>query len=84
MKEKTLTIKDLYVSDEFIAGLKAGRKFNVGMINNIITESRKPITIDIYSWMYIEKNNIILIHEIYDDEKYIRTDEIKIPKRLLF
>ena len=83
MIEKRLTIKDLYASDDFIAGLKAGRKFSAQTIYKIIPESREPITIDEYNWIYVEKSNIILIHEIYNGEKYIRTEKIKIPKRLL-
>ncbi len=82
--KKELTIKDLYASDDFIAGLKAGKRFPAQMIYKVIPESREPITIDEYNWIYVEKANIILIHEIYDGTKYIRTDEIKIPKRLLF
>ena len=83
-KNKKLTIKDLYASNDFIAGLKVGKRLNINVIYKIIPESRDPITIDTYNWIYIRKTNIILIHEIYDNKKYIRTDEIKIPKRLLF
>ena len=59
-------------------------KKQIQAIYKIIPESREPIIIDEYNWIYIKKSNIILIHEIYDGKKYIRTDEIKIPKRLLF
>lgn len=81
--KKELTIKDLYASDDFVEGLKAGRKMSPKLINEIIKEKKEPIELDKHTWFYIEKKNIILVHEIYIDNKYIRTDQIKISKKLL-
>lgn len=84
VEEKKLKIKDLYASDDFIAGLEAGRKISPKVFNKIIRERNKPITLGEHTWFYISENYLYIIHEIYDGEKYIRTDEIKLPKRLLF
>lgn len=83
MKNK-LTIKDLYASDEFIAGLEAGRKISPRVYNSIIHERSKPITLDEHTWFYVEKTHLIIVHEIYDGQKYVRTHQIKLPKRMLF
>jgi hypothetical protein len=32
-------------------------------------------------WYYLTKDSIDLIHEIWHDNKYVRTDQIKIPLR---
>lgn len=72
----------MYASDDYVAGLKAGQKFSP-QTYKLIPESRAPIAIDNHNWMYIDKTKIILVHEIYDKDQYIRTDQIVIPKRLL-
>ena len=57
-------------------------------INNLIKVKSSPIDLadtTLYkTWMYIEERKIVIVHEIWDkDCKYIRTDQIKIPKRKL-
>ena len=79
-----MTIEDLYASDDYVAGLEAGKRISPKTIQKVIPEQRKPITLEEHTWFYIEKTHLIIIHEIYDGEQYLRTDKIYLPKRLLF
>ena len=83
MNEKQIKLKDLYVSDDFINGLKTGKKFAPNTTRSIILEKRKPIVLDKNTWLYIEKTKIIVVHEIYEGGKYLRTDQIILPKKML-
>ena len=42
--------------------------------------SRCPQNIDKHSWYYEYKHYIVVIHEIYDGDRYLGTDQIRIPK----
>lgn len=79
MKEQKITIDDLYVSDDFLDGFKKGKT-----IQNVTLQIDKPITLDAHTWFYVEYDYIIIIHEIYNNDAYIRTDTIRLPKKLLF
>ena len=83
MKNKHLTIKDLYASNDFIKGLEAGKKIPPTLIIKIIPERNEPIEIDKHTWFYIDKTKISIVHEIYIDNKYIRTDQFSITKKSL-
>ena len=51
---------------------------------NIGKQSRKPQNIGKHDWYYERPNNLLLIHEVRDlYGAYIRTDQIKIPWRLI-
>lgn len=40
-----------------------------------------PVNIDQYNWFYAYPAHMLFVHEVRDGEKYIRTDQIKIPWR---
>ena len=44
----------------------------------------EPIGIDEHNWFYIEKKKVVVVSEIFnEDNKYIKTIQITIPKRPL-
>ena len=45
--------------------------------------SRYPQSVNENFWYYEEDNKIICVYDIYDKNKYIRTDQISIPKHML-
>ncbi len=50
-----------------------------------VKASRSPQNIGDEDWYYEEPNNLLLIHEVRDKntKEYIRTDQIKIPWRMI-
>jgi hypothetical protein len=45
--------------------------------------SLAPQSIDKRNWYYEDKNSIEIIHEVYVEGTYLRTDSIKIPLKML-
>ncbi len=45
--------------------------------------SPEPQQIDEHNWYYEYPDGITVIHEIWQGEQYFKTDEFKIPNRLL-
>src|SRR6266581_2581164 len=41
--------------------------------------SLEPIQIDKSNWYYEEHRGLLLVHEVRDGEKYVRTEQITIP-----
>ena len=51
-------------------------------INNN-TRNSNPTTIDERTWFYKEKDGISLLHEIYEDDVYVKTVSIIMPEVLI-
>ena len=79
-KLKEMTINDLFVSEDWEKGYRVGLQDGKLALpkNRAKSISLEPITIDEHNWYYEEKDGITLVHEIYNKEKYIRTDLIKL------
>lgn len=45
--------------------------------------SRMPQTIDEENWYYEHRSHILLVHEVRTADSYIRTDQIKIPWKMI-
>lgn len=43
--------------------------------------SREPQDLGRHDWYYEEKTHLLLVHEVYKDGEYVRTDQVKIPWR---